>query len=125
MPAPTDQKLERLVGGILRIGVSTAAAVTLAGAILYLGRHGAEVPRDLAFPGEASRLRGFAAIAQGVSSLSGRGIIQLGLALLVATPVARVALSIVAFAAQGDRKFVAITVVVLAVLVYGLFGSPL
>ena len=124
MRPPTDQKLERLVGGILRIGVSTAAAVILVGAILYLGRHGAEVPHDLAFSGESSRLRSFAAIAQAATSLSGRGVIQLGLALLVATPVARVALSILAFAAQGDRKFVAITVIVLAVLAYGLFGAP-
>jgi uncharacterized membrane protein len=50
--------------------------------------------------------------------------VQLGVILLIATPVARVALTLVAFAVQRDRIYVALTAVVLIVLLYGLFWSP-
>jgi len=52
--------------------------------------------------------------------LRGRGIIQLGLLLLIATPVARVAFSIAAFAMQRDRLYVVVTLMVLAILLYSL-----
>jgi uncharacterized membrane protein len=55
-------------------------------------------------------------------ALRGRGIIQLGLVLLIATPVARVAFLIYAFARQGDRLYAVIASIVLALLVYGLLN---
>jgi uncharacterized membrane protein len=51
------------------------------------------------------------------------GILQLGLLLLIATPIARVIFSVFAFALEGDRMYVAFTLVVLTVLLYSLFGS--
>jgi uncharacterized membrane protein len=45
--------------------------------------------------------------------------------LLVATPVARVIFSVAAFALQRDRTYVVITLIVLAVLGYSLFGGAL
>jgi uncharacterized membrane protein len=60
-----------------------------------------------------------------VLSFRGRGIIQLGLLLLIATPIARVALSVVAFAIQRDRLYVVATLIVLAVLMYSLTGGHL
>ncbi len=56
-------------------------------------------------------------------SFSGRGIIQLGLLLLVATPVARVIFSVAAFALQQDWIYVVITLIVLAVLGFSLLGG--
>jgi len=47
--------------------------------------------------------------------------VQLGLVLLIATPMVRVALTLVAFLWQRDRLYVCITAFVLALLVYGLF----
>jgi uncharacterized membrane protein len=47
----------------------------------------------------------------------GQAIVMLGLLLLIATPVARVAFSIVAFALERDRLYVAITTIVLLLLV--------
>jgi len=52
-------------------------------------------------------------------------LIQLGLLLLIATPVARVAFSVVAFAMQRDRLYVAVALIVLAVLMYSLMGGRL
>jgi uncharacterized membrane protein len=48
---------------------------------------------------------------------------QLGLLLLIATPIVRVAFSAVAFALEGDKMYVLFTLLVLAVLLYSLFGS--
>jgi uncharacterized membrane protein len=47
-------------------------------------------------------------------------LIQLGLFLLIATPVARVILSVAAFAVERDRVYVAITTLVLAILLYSI-----
>jgi len=48
---------------------------------------------------------------------------QLGLLLLIATPIARVMLSAIAFAVERDRMYVLFTLIVLTVLMYSLFGS--
>ena len=53
--------------------------------------------------------------------LGGRGIIQLGLLLLIATPVARVVFSVIGFVRQRDFVYVVLTLIVLAVLLYSLF----
>jgi len=54
-----------------------------------------------------------------------RSIIQLGLLLLIATPVARVAFSVLAFAWQRDRTYVIVTLIVFAILIYSLTGGGL
>ncbi len=57
--------------------------------------------------------------------LNGRGIIQLGLLFLIATPVARVIFSIWGFADERDRMYVVFTVIVLAILIFSLVGSQM
>ncbi len=56
-------------------------------------------------------------------ALHGRGLIQFGLLLLIATPIARVAFSVVAFLHQRDWTYVAVTLIVLSLLFYSLLGS--
>ena len=119
---PTDKRLEEIIGALLRTGVVAATIVVAAGAVLLLLRHGGDVPDYRTFRGEPRALRGFAGIAADAIRPSGRAIVQLGLVLLVATPVARVLFSIFGFAAQRDVKFVVVTAVVLAVLSWSLFG---
>ena len=58
-------------------------------------------------------------------SLSSGGIIQAGLLLLIATPVARVVFSVFAFALQRDRTYVFVTLIVLGILLYSLMGGRL
>jgi uncharacterized membrane protein len=47
-------------------------------------------------------------------------MIQAGLFILIGTPVARVIFALVGFALERDRIYVAITVVVLAILLYSI-----
>jgi uncharacterized membrane protein len=118
-----DFRIEIIVGHLLRTGVIMAASVVLIGGVLYLSRHGHEVPDYAAFHGEPESLKSPVDIIQGVMQLNARAIIQFGLLLLIATPVARVLFSAIAFAIERDFMYVVITLVVLAVLLFSLFGS--
>jgi uncharacterized membrane protein len=122
-PRWSDQQVEETVGNILRNGLLIATALVLAGAVIYLMRHGAEQPVYRIFHGEPPDLRGLAGIVDVALDWRGRAIIQLGLLVLLATPVARVLFSIVAFTMQRDRLYVGITMVVLAVLLYSIVGG--
>jgi uncharacterized membrane protein len=118
-----DQRIEAIIGGLLRTGVVLAAAVVLLGAVVYLAHHGGEVPNYTVFHGEPENLTSMSAIVRGALAMSGAAIIQLGLLLLIATPVARVLFSAIAFAIEDDYLYVFVTLVVLAILLYSLFGA--
>jgi len=123
LPIWTDQKVEDLVGNLLRAGVSLSALIVFVGAVFYLARHGGELATYHVFQGEPNQLRTIPGVLREAFDFQGRGIIQLGLLLLIATPVARVALSIVGFAAERDRMYVGFATIVLVILLYSLFGS--
>lgn len=119
----SDQTIEILVGKLLRTGVLLSAVVVFTGAVIYLARHGMS-PTDFgAFRGEPAEFRTIRGIVSSAWRLHGQGIIQLGLLLLVATPVARVALSIFGFAEERDRLYVAVTSIVFVILLYSLLVS--
>lgn len=118
----TDRQLQNLIGNILRIGVIAAGLVVGIGAVLYLVRHGAETPHYAAFNGEPGALRTLRGIISEAASFSARGIIQLGLVFLIATPIARVVFSAFGFARERDYPYVAISLAVLALLLFSLFG---
>lgn len=117
-----DVEIEIIIGVLLRIGVILAAAVVLVGAVLYLTRHGHEIPHYTSFHGEPESLKSPMDIFHGVTQMSARAIIQLGLLLLIATPVARVLFSAIAFAFERDWMYVGITLVVFGVLMFSMFG---
>ena len=119
----TDKTIEEIVGTLLRVGVSLSAFVVAIGAAIYLARHGREPVNYGVFHGEPSDLRSLSGIVRDAFRLRGRGIIQLGLLLLIATPVARVAFSIWGFAEEHDRLYMIFTGIVLIVLLYSLLGS--
>jgi uncharacterized membrane protein len=121
----TDEQMDRIISVLLRSGVVAAALVVLAGGIFYLIRYGATLPDYGVFRGEPAKLRSVSGILTDALSFHTRGVIQLGLLLLVATPVARVAFSIIAFALQRDLTYAIVTVIVLAVLLYSLAGGGL
>jgi uncharacterized membrane protein len=118
----SDRDLEQLIGRLLQGGVVVASVVVIVGGVMLLWRHGAEQPAFSVFRGESSTLRSVGATLRGVLAGDPRAIVQLGLVLLIATPVARGALTLAAFAAQRDRVYVAMTGVVLVRLLVGLMS---
>ena len=118
-----DQKMDAIMGILLRSGVVLAAAIVLVGGILFLMRHKTPVTDYHIFSGEPSDLRTISGIFSDVKAFRARGLIQLGLLVLIATPVARVVFSLLAFMYQKDWKYVVFTAIVLGLLLYSLLGS--
>ena len=119
----TDRRMDVVIGNLLRSGVVLSALIVLFGAVIYLLRHGHSPTEYRVFRGEPSDLRSVRGILRDALALRGRGIIQLGLLFLIATPVVRVAFSIFGFAEEHDRMYVVIASIVLLVLAYSLIGS--
>jgi len=122
-PSWTDERSAQIIGTLLRAGVGLSVLIVGIGAILYLIRHGAEWPDYRSFRNEPADLRGIVGIFKGAVSLQARPFIQCGLVLLLLTPVARVAFSVFAFAAQRDWTYVIVTLIVLAILVLSIAGQ--
>jgi len=118
----TDHEVEQIVGRLLQLGVLIATVVVLLGAVMLIATHGGDVMNFRVFRGESSTLRSVSAAVRGAFSMDPRGMVQLGLVLLIATPVARVALTLVAFVLQRDRLYVVLTAIVLVLLLFGLFA---
>jgi uncharacterized membrane protein len=118
-----DKRFEVMIGRLLRFGVIFAAAWVLAGGIRYLVQSGGARPDYKVFRGEPGGLRYSHEIFHEAMELNARGLIQLGLLLLIATPVARVAFSVIGFALERDWMYVGITLIVLALLLYSLSSS--
>lgn len=117
-----DEKIDQIIGNLLRIAVILSAAFVITGAVIYLMRHGTEMPDYGVFAGVPKNLRGLREIIEAAWQIRSVGIIQLGLLLLIATPVARVLFSVFAFLIQRDYMYVVFTLIVLSVLLLSITG---
>lgn len=118
-----DRVLDRALSLLLIGGITLSAAVTgIGGVVSLVQRRGEHASLRTFVPAgpEASTLAG---VWRGVLAGHGESIIALGVLLLIATPVARVAFSLVSFAIERDRVYVIITAIVLVLLGYGLLGG--
>jgi uncharacterized membrane protein len=118
-----DRRLELTMGNLLRIGVLIAAGVVTIGALIYLAQHYADPVHFHSFKLESPDLRTVAGIFKLAAHLDSAGLIQLGLLLLIATPVARVVFAVVGFALERDRLYVVVSSIVLAILVISLLHA--
>jgi uncharacterized membrane protein len=116
----TDHQVDQVIGRLLQIGVAVATVVVLIGSALLLLRHGHDVVDLHQFRGTSERLRSVGSIAHYALSGDPLAIIQLGLVLLIATPLARVGLTLAAFVVQRDWLYTVLTGLVLAILIWGL-----
>lgn len=117
-----DQQIERIIAVLLQGGVLLAILVVLLGAALYLGGHGRRIADFRVFHGSPWDLRSAPAVVRAALGGQREAVIQLGVLILIATPVARVLFALVAFAWDRDLVYVVVTAIVLGVLLYGLLG---
>src|ERR1700726_831281 len=118
-----DQRMDQIMAVLLRRGALLAASLVFIGGVVYLSPHDVPSINYRVFQGEPQELRTVGGILREAGKFHGRGLIQLGLLVLIATPVARVLFSVVAFIYERDWTYVAITMIVLALLCYSLFGG--
>lgn len=128
MNLKNPESMNKVIGNVLRYGVLISAAVTLAGMALLAANlgfsgtsgllaYGSQVPHDF-FPVSLG------ALMSGLAQAEPYAIIELGVIILIATPVSRVLISVFLFAAEGDRKYLYITAVVLAILLFSMLVTP-
>ena len=108
MKRPTDEQVDVAIGIVLRTGVMAAALLVLAGGIAYLLHDGGDTVAYRTFQGARGAVRG------------PLYVVQLGLIVLMATPVARVIACVVGFGLERDLKYVVISTIVLGLLVFSL-----
>jgi uncharacterized membrane protein len=121
VPTDDDSKLDASIGNLLRAGTLSSAAVILLGGILYLARHSHDRPDYRTFHGVPTQLHTLSGILSGAFHGQSLAIIQLGLLMLIATPIARVLFSVIAFLVERDYLYVVVSAIVLAVLLISLF----
>ncbi len=112
----TPERFRTVVSVVLTVGVGLSALLIGTGfvAALAIGWQGTLTGGLV--PGGGLDPTDYGALPQRLSVLEPLAVAQLGLLTLLATPVARVAASVVGFALEGDRLYTAITAAVLAIL---------
>lgn len=108
------------MGNLLRFGVLASMLVVFTGAAFYLIQHGKDAPSYRQFHGEPKRLTEVKDVWQTAMQGRGRSIIQLGLFILIATPIARIVFSVIGYILEKDYLYILITLVVLSVIIYSL-----
>lgn len=118
-----DRGIEAILGDLLKTGVILSGSVVMIGAILFLVRHGLEIPSYHIFKPDIFNYTDFRNLFHGIITFRSVSIMELGILLLIATPVLRVLFSVFAFAYEKDVKYVVFTVIVLLVLIFSFFSS--
>ncbi len=121
--------MNNVVGNALRVGVVSSAAIILFGTALLMANKGlSTMSNDLTYNNgqvpHGSFNISLSGLFNGLASLQPYSIIELGVIVLLATPLARVIISVFLFAAEGDKIFVYITAVVLILLLFSMLVTP-
>ncbi len=123
MPKKTafdDVRMEIIMGHLLRAGVLLSSFVVLIGGVLYLYTQYGKPADYRHFLSEPEDLRNLAQLFHLLRTGNPAAIIQCGVLLLVATPIARVVFACIGFFLERDRLYLAVSLIVLAVLLTSL-----
>jgi uncharacterized membrane protein len=117
----TDQHLEIAMGKMLRIGVTVAALVVLAGGILFLLQASGPLPDYSHFHGAPAADEHVGSILAGALRFESKSLIEFGILLLIATPICRVVVGVVGFSLLKDWLYAAVSAIVLTILLLSFF----
>ena len=112
-----------MIGGLLRAGVILAAATVFLGGVVYLMQHSSDRVNYSRFDAGSDQVRSLAGVVRSAARLDSTGLIQFGLLLLIATPVARVITAAAGFALERDGRYTVVSLIVLAVLILSLMHA--
>lgn len=119
----SERDVEKYIGSLLRYGVILSCTITVLGGIFYIFQKNGNMPdysptpSGQPFAGVQQYLREFSTIMPRVFDFDGAAIIQLGVIVLIATPIIRVAFSAISFLLEKDYLYVGITLIVLMIII--------
>jgi uncharacterized membrane protein len=118
-----DTDMQAVIGWILRIGVIISMLIVVIGGVFFVRRHGHSIPNFHKFNNIPPFIRDPAGVFDGVVHLKGQAIIQLGIMLLIATPVMRVVFAIIGFLLEKDYLYTLISLVVLSIILISMISG--
>ena len=123
MASEADLRMEIDISRMLRAGVSLAATVVFVGGfsiVLPCAWSGCRIIGHFhGIPGPADRIAPILVDHH----MDSRNIIRVGVLILIATPIMRVAYCVYSFAAQKDKIYIVVSGIVLTVLLYSFFHA--
>ncbi len=120
-----DVQIQNSLARLMVTGTLVSAAIIAAGLVWYLSAHVGLKAGDHLFSGEPRYFENPVSMVQRALDLREighrRSVIMIGIALLLINPVLRVAFAAFGFAAQKDRAYTIISLIVLAILLFSFF----
>ena len=110
----TDIDLNRSVGNLLRLGVILSVITSLLG-FLKLSAEGFEMPKDYAAL-EVPEDKIWGSFWNSLLNLEGVAIIQLGILLLIFTPLVRIIFAMIGYLKEKDYTYVIVSLIVLGIM---------
>lgn len=111
-----DTDIQAIIGLVLRWGTIISISIVFFGGIFFMYRHGHSIPDYKTFKGIPPFLQHLDGLISGALNIKGQAIIQLGVILLIATPIIRVLFSTIGFALEKDYLYVGISLLVLLII---------
>ena len=121
------RKVEVAISLVLRVGVVLSVAVIAAGLGLMFAHHSdyGPISGHFSYRNLTSKTtpfpHSFSALGHSIAAGDGRGIIVLGVLILILTPVLRVAVGVLSFLYEKDPPMALVTLYVLVVLIGSFF----
>ena len=116
-----DRRMEIIIGRLLQTGVLLASTTVLIGGALFLIEHHSQPANYRIFSSQSANFLHPSHLLPLLARGDAAAIIQIGILLLIATPVARVAFAVIGFAIERDRLYTLVSLAILAILLLSLF----
>lgn len=115
-----DEKMAGVISMLLISGLVCSLVLVTVSAVIFIAGNAHMTTNYKVFTGEPADLRAIDAVIRDAFKGNLRAVMQLGVVVLIGTPVARVAFSVLTFALEKDFKYVVFSSLVLAGLLYSL-----
>jgi len=111
-----DADIQLLLGRVLRAGTIISVSIVFLGGVIYLSNHGQAIADYSVFKGIPAFIKHAGSLVSGAFVLKGQAVMQLGIILLIATPILRVIFSTVGFVLVKDHLYTGISLLVLLII---------
>jgi uncharacterized membrane protein len=118
-----DRDMQQLLGHELRTGTIVSITIVFIGGVFFIYRHGHSISNYRTFKGIPSFIQTASGIFHGIGALKGQAMIQLGIVLLIATPILRIVFSAIGFVLEKDYMYLAISILVLGIISFSMMSG--